>query len=752
MTPTTVGTRTGIIQFNNSVDGLHQIALNGVGQQAGVSVDPTSLAFGSLPIASATQASSAVGTSLSVIIGNAGSAPLQLGGFTTQGDFSESDNCGSAVAAGATCTLTVKFLPTALGHRTGTLTITDNSGGNSQLVSLAGDGSPAGLFLTPPVIDFGVQPKGVTSKPQSATLSNNTGQSITDLSIIASGEYSETDNCGTALANGASCTLNITVTPATKGAITGTVIISGGGVFATGSPSGRIRNESTGNAPSSATSNVGVVATLADTNGNANAAASQLAFGTTPAPVITAGGSAGSSITVLEDDSNGNAVGATDTITLTVTGPNGFLKTYTATASGGIATFNLGSSTPTVAGVYSYTVTVAANASIKAATAGETVNSGPAASVAATMGSGQSTVTSTAFATPLQVTVKDAYGNPVSGVTVTFAVPGSGASASLSSTSATSNGAGLASVTATANGVVGIYTVTATVAGATAATFSLTNAGAKPVVGVTSNSDISLLESAVTLTATVNSTAGTPTGTVNFLDGTTQLGSAPLSEGVATFTTSSLAAGSHVISAVYSGDPIFVTATSSTLSLTILDYAVSAVNGSTKTVVPGGSAAFTVDVAPTQGSTLPAAATLTVTGLPGGAKATLTATSWTQLTGISWQLPANTAMGDVSLTFETQAQTAGTSAPDAPRRTIPPVVWSVLLLPFARRLRRIGKRMSRKVLLMLLLAAGMAATAGLGGCGSSNGFFGQPQSSYNVTVTVTAGSLSHSTNLTLNVQ
>jgi ABC-type glycerol-3-phosphate transport system substrate-binding protein len=60
--------------------------------------------------------------------------------------------------------------------------------------------------------------------------------------------------------------------------------------------------------------------------------------------------------------------------------------------------------------------------------------------------------------------------------------------------------------------------------------------------------------------------------------------------------------------------------------------------------------------------------------------------------------------------------------------------------------------MSRKVLLMLLLAAGMAATAGLGGCGSSNGFFGQPQSSYNVTVTVTAGSLSHSTNLTLNVQ
>jgi hypothetical protein len=331
-------------------------------EQAGVNVTPTSLAFGSSPIVSSAQASTAAGTSLSVSISNSGSAPLELGGFITQGDFSESDNCGSAIAAGASCTLTVKFVPTALGHRTGTLTITDNAGGGTQTVSLEGDGSPQGLFLTPPVINFGKQPKGVTSKPQSATLSNNTGQAITDLAIIASGEYSETDNCGTTLANGASCTLNITVTPATTGAITGTVMISGGGVIATASPSIRIRNESTGSASSSTTSNVGVVATLADTNGNANAPASQLVFGATPPSVITAGGNAGSSITVLENDSNGNAVSATDTITLTVTGPSGFTKAYTATASGGIASFNLSSSALTTAGVYTYTVAIVAGA------------------------------------------------------------------------------------------------------------------------------------------------------------------------------------------------------------------------------------------------------------------------------------------------------------------------------------------------------------------------------------------------------
>jgi hypothetical protein len=100
---------------------------------------------------------------------------------------------------------------------------------------------------------------------------------------------------------------------------------------------------------------------------------------------------------------------------------------------------------------------------------------GPA-SVTATSGTPQSAAINTAFASPLQVTVKDLGGNPVTGVTVNFAVPGSGASATLSAASAITNGSGVASVTATANATAGSYNVTASVAGvATPATFSLTN-------------------------------------------------------------------------------------------------------------------------------------------------------------------------------------------------------------------------------------------------------------------------------------
>ncbi|MDV9203065.1 Ig-like domain-containing protein, partial [Streptomyces sp. Wh19] len=56
--------------------------------------------------------------------------------------------------------------------------------------------------------------------------------------------------------------------------------------------------------------------------------------------------------------------------------------------------------------------------------------------------------------------------------------------------------------------------------------------------------------------------AGTPTGTVDFFDGATLLGTGTLSGGVATFTTSTLAIGTHPLTAVYNGDANFAGSTS----------------------------------------------------------------------------------------------------------------------------------------------------------------------------------------------
>ena len=77
--------------------------------------------------------------------------------------------------------------------------------------------------------------------------------------------------------------------------------------------------------------------------------------------------------------------------------------------------------------------------------------------------------------------------------------------------------------------------------------------------------------SAVTFTATVAVTSGTPTGTVTFKDGATVLGTGSLSAGQATFTTNNLSVtGSpHAITAAYGGDASFMPSTSAALSQVI---------------------------------------------------------------------------------------------------------------------------------------------------------------------------------------
>ena len=106
------------------------------------------------------------------------------------------------------------------------------------------------------------------------------------------------------------------------------------------------------------------------------------------------------------------------------------------------------------------------------------------ATITATGGTPQSAERGTTFASKLRATVKDEGGNVLSGVTVTFAAPGSGPSGTFAGgvTTAVTDGSGVAtSADFTANSLVGSYQVTASVPGVAAAIFSLTNTA--PPVG-----------------------------------------------------------------------------------------------------------------------------------------------------------------------------------------------------------------------------------------------------------------------------
>jgi hypothetical protein len=138
------------------------------------------------------------------------------------------------------------------------------------------------------------------------------------------------------------------------------------------------------------------------------------------------------------------------------------------------------------------------------------------------------------------------------------------------------------SITATSPAGSGTVDITVTTGGGTSATSAadrFTYAGTTITAGTTiaagttttlaSSVNPSSVGQAVTFTATVTSGSGTPTGTVNFMDGGATLGTATLVAGVATFTTSSLALGSHTITASYAGAGNFAASASAALTQTV---------------------------------------------------------------------------------------------------------------------------------------------------------------------------------------
>ncbi len=138
--------------------------------------------------------------------------------------------------------------------------------------------------------------------------------------------------------------------------------------------------------------------------------------------------------------------------------------------------------------------------------------------------------------------------------------------------------------------------VTLTVNGPTVATVTTLTPPATIVYG-----------GSATLTATVTGTGGTPTGTVTFYDGTKSLGNAPLTSGTATLSVPLPAGGTHSITAVYSSDLVYMTSTSTAMSLAVTPAAsTTAGSANPTTVTVNGTSVLTA----------------TVTGIPGGATPT----------------------------------------------------------------------------------------------------------------------------------
>ncbi|MDW5267935.1 MULTISPECIES: Ig-like domain-containing protein [Acidobacteriaceae] len=213
----------------------------------------------------------------------------------------------------------------------------------------------------------------------------------------------------------------------------------------------------------------------------------------------------------------------------------------------------------------------------------------------------------------------------------------------------------------------------------------------------------------VTFTADVATVGQTlvPTGTVTFLDGSTVLGMAPLNgSGLATLTTSSLASGSHTISANYVGSSITAASSSTPLTETVNGTSSSApftlTVAGTPTVMTGQGVNLVITVAPRVGTIQPVQ--LSCGGLPAESACTFGSTT----------LPTNG--GTTSLQISTMApHSCESDTPYSQNAGIPfagPALAGLMLFFLPRR-----RRKSMKNLLMVLVAiCGIASLMGCGNC------------------------------------
>jgi phospholipase C len=153
-------------------------------------------------------------------------APLKISSVVASGDYSVTHNCSrtNLVQPGGYCNVDVKFAPTAMGPRHGTVTITDSDATSPQVIDLTGIGS-AIQFSKGTDIVFRPFPVGASSGPVLTRMTNTGSTAVAVKKITTVGDFSQTNTCGTSLPAGMSCDIHLKFSPQDSGTRYGTLSV-----------------------------------------------------------------------------------------------------------------------------------------------------------------------------------------------------------------------------------------------------------------------------------------------------------------------------------------------------------------------------------------------------------------------------------------------------------------------------------------------------------------------------------------------
>jgi len=699
-----------------------------------------------------------------VTVENAGNAELTFSGLSYPTDFPESggSDCSlsTPLAAGASCPLTVRFVPASSGPIADFLVLNDNSlnnPGTTQSIALTGTGVPAFAKY-----GFAGLPSGLAlGTPQSFTLTAENSSGATLTSYTGTAQLSSSDRKAVfSLTSGGAAIASYAFVPADAGvrslyvtfetagseSITATDASAG---VTTSSP-GVLLSQTTPTITWPAPSAIDYGVALSSTQLNATASVAGT-FAYTPAAgsVLNAGTEKLSVLFTPADAIDYST--ASSTVPLTVNKadasvtPNPGTKVY-------------GTIDPVLGGTLSGFVASDHVSATYGRVAGETVAGGPytisaTLSPAGVLGNyniAYSTANFTITKATLTATAGNAsmlYGASVPSLTGTLVgvVPGDGITARYATAATSESSIGTYPITpmlSDPNRKLGNYNEVLTAGRLTIGTDSTNTTVQSSALTVLANNN-------VTFTANVSSAVSTPMGSVSFKDGGTTLGTATLDNtGSATLTLATLSVGAHPITAVYEGNTDFVGSTSSPITETVQNFNFT-IGGTTTTLVsatvaPGSAAVYTLQLSPMSGSTLAGAVALTLTGVPAGASYTVTPSV----------IAAGSGSTTVTVTVNIPKQQPTASSSSSKDGDGFPKPWlMVIFLPLlgTRKLRG-AVRAQLKTPMLMLVMLGALLLIGMTACGSGSGPSAQPAQNYAMTLTGTGGGLKHSVTLNLTVQ
>ena len=187
-----------------------------------ISLNPAVLTF-------AVQAVATASDPQTITVTNTGAASLTISQIAVAGDFNEIDTCtAGSIAVNSTCTIQVRFLPTATGNRTGVLTVFGNVAGGQATVTLAGIATPAAaVVLNPITLAFPSTLINSASVAQNITISNTGSAPVGLKAPSVSGDFKLSANtCGSSLNSSTGCTVSVVFFPTSSGTRTGSFSIT----------------------------------------------------------------------------------------------------------------------------------------------------------------------------------------------------------------------------------------------------------------------------------------------------------------------------------------------------------------------------------------------------------------------------------------------------------------------------------------------------------------------------------------------